>query len=336
MRRLMSFSLIQTFSFLMIAIASLSACGGGGDSGPGYPDLSYSGIQTEAVIDQDNADEFTEASLAGSSSSTNVPLFGGVTVEEQSATRVPEPKSLNSLSVLIANSVMNQMDSGSAELITGVTERINGSCGGSATLTGNDTGSSFTGSMTFSNFCEPDGLGGTFTMHGKIDFAAEYTGTSESPDISYMSMNIVYLKFIYNDGTTSWSEELSGAVAVNFDALGEPEGFVITINFKFNGKIYKIQNLQLDETTGNIAATLYHPDHGYVDVTTSSPFSYDYVTEQFCGGTLAITGSNGAGGDSVVEFTADATCSTYDICLTVAPNPQECSLSNPWGAEPVW
>jgi hypothetical protein len=317
-------------------ITSLVACGGGGD-GTSYPDLSYTGVQTQAIIDPDNANAFASVILEGGSDSTNIPLLGGATVNPQPSTGLPDSESLNRLSNLAADILKNKMSNSGGALVTGETSSINGNCGGSMTISGEDTGSSISATVTMDNFCESDGFGNTFTSHGRMTLNATYTGTSNNPTFTSMQINIEYLKLTFNDGVTVESEEFSGSISATFDGLGNPDSITLSVNFKYEGQIFKIANFNVDEAAGTIEARLYHPDHGYVDITTTSAFTYDTFNEEFCDGSLQITGSDGLGGTVVVDFT-DYSCTTYDICYTINADPQVCAISNPntYGTEPVW
>ena len=322
-----------------VVAALLSACGGGGggDSGPSYPNITYSGIETEAVIDQTNADEFPLVMLEGGSGSTSIPL--AVNVEAGTAEGIPNKENVKKASAVISSLITSNLGN-NADQVTGASQSLTGNCGGTATVTENSSSSSFSGSMQFDNYCEIDTFGYQLSMHGLISFSGNYNlDASNSPVLTSLSLTIQYLKITFNDGSTTVSEEFSGNLSVtSFDPVtNEPLDFTITVNYVYQGQVFKIANLQVDEFGGAISGTLYHPDHGYVVITTNVAFTYDTVTEQFCGGTLHIVGSDGtATNNALIEFTADATCSAYNICVTINTNPQVCSYGNAWGTEPVW
>ena len=322
-------------TLVAILITSLLGCGGGG--GTSYPDLSYTGIQTQAVIDPTNANSFASVILEGGSDSTNIPLLGGATIDTQTSTGLPDSESVNRLSNFTADLLKNKLNNNGSALVNGATESFSGDCGGTMTISGEDTGGSISATVTMDNFCESDGFGNTFTSHGRMTLNATYTGTSSNPTFISMQINIEYIKLTFNDGITIESEEFSGSLSATFDAFGNPDSITLSVNFKYEGQIFKIANFNVDEAAGTIDARLYHPAHGYVDITTTSAFTYDPFNEEFCDGSLQISGSDGLGGTVVVDFT-DNNCTTYDICYTVNADPQVCAVSNPnsYGTEPVW
>lgn len=334
--RFLSSRYVLAYLFMLGLTILLTACGGGGGGGggPSYPDLSYKGVQTEAVIDQNNSDDFPFVALEGGSESTNIPL--PLNVDYQS-TGLPDKDTLKKFSGVIVDKIKYEIGN-TKNMVAGATETISGSCGGSVKVSSDETNTTFTGAMTFNNYCE-GGLGSygyEFIMHGKITFNGDYyLDANNSPVITGMNINIEYLKFSYNDGTTVEFDEFSGSINITFDGNGFPTDLTLSVNFKYKGKIYKTVNFQVDEFTGNISGTLYHPDHGYVTIVTTTPFVYNPVDERFCSGVLEITGSDGAGNTALIEFT-DYACTTYDICVTINAV-QQCSTGNAWGTAPgVW
>jgi len=334
-----------TVLFAIAAAMLVGACGGGGDSGPSYPSITYTGVNTAAVIDQSNAADFPFVVLEGSSGSgdlvNNLPL--AASMDPKATDRIPNPENIKKAAGTISDLIKHNLSN--SALVSGATERITGNCGGYATIEANDTGTSFSGSMQFDNYCEIDPFGYQLSMHGRITFSASYyLDMNNSPVVTNLNMTIQYLKMVINDQITTVSEEFSGSITITgLDPnSSEPINFEVSINFVYEGQIFRIVNLQIDDSTGTISGMFYHPEHGYVVITTdpANPFDYDLYTEQFCGGTLHIEGSDGAvpvSSTAIIDFTADATCSTYDICVTINTGPQVCSTGNAWGTAPaVW
>lgn len=337
------FSLKKNFVSLLtiIAVMLLGACGGGGDGTTGYPSITYTGSTTAAVIDQSNAADFPFVVLENSGDAGNLPI--AASVDAQTVENLPDAENIKKAADLITNLVKNNFDN-NAQQVTGATTRQAGSCGGTLAYTENTSNTSFNGSLVFDHYCE-GGLntyGYEFHLHGKITFSGTYHLVNNSPVFDSLNFDIQYLKTTFNDGVTSASEEFSGSITVtSFDAVNNPLEFNITINFEYEGKVFKIVNLQVDDVAGTISARLYHPDHGYVDIITTSPFTYmindpyDDTDDQYCSGSLQITGEDLSGNTAIIDFT-DYSCTTYDICITIDPNPQVCSTGNNWGTAPVW
>lgn len=315
----------------------LGACGGGEDDGPVYPNINYTGVQTRAVIDQTNAADFPFVMLESSNSSGNIPL--AASVEPQTTESIPDVENIGRTSGLISGLIKNNL-ANSVNQVTGATQTINGSCGGSVTINENVTSTSFSGSMEFANLCEFDAIG-ELTLYGLITYNGDYyLDTTNTPILTSLNLTINYLKMTFTDNLdNSISQEFSGSLVVtSFDPnTNEPLDFTITVNYVYEGKVYKVANLVIDEFGGIISGTLYHPDHGYVIVTTDPLDAFDYnpITEQFCNGTLLITGADLSGNVAAIHFTdPDSNCTVYNICVDINGSVQ-CSDFNPWGAAPV-
>lgn len=338
------FSLKNTLGYLLVigTAALLGACGGGGGDGvTGYPSITYTGSTTAAVIDQSNAADYPFVILENSGDTGNLPIAANI--EPQTANSLPDAENIQRTADLITNLVKRNFGN-NAQQVSGATTSQTGTCGGTLSYTENSSNSSFSGSLIFDRYCE-GGLstyGYELQLHGKMTFSGTYHLVNNSPVFDTLSFNIQYLKMTFNDGITTASEEFSGSISVtSFDAANNPLDFNVTINFKYEGKVFKVVNLQADDVAGTISGRLYHPDHGYVDIITTAPFTYmmndpaDDTDDQYCSGSLQITGVDTLGNTATIDF-ADYSCTTYDICVTIDPNPQVCSLGNNWGTAPVW
>ena len=339
----------KLFSFLSaIGIAAvLGACGGGDDPGNSYPNISYTGVDTEAVINESNAADFPFVMLEGSSGSDDVAnsLPFASNLDTEVADGIPDQKNINRAADLVRNLINKKLNSGS--LVSGVTQEDPGICGGRAITTATDTGTQLLGTIEFNNYCEFDfDSGFEVTAYGRMSIAIDYYLDTDGTTyvITGITMTIEYLKLTVDDGNTRVSEEFSGTISMTgLDPYStDPVSFEVSVNFKYQGQIFKVTNLNMvDDISGaaSISARLYHPIHGFVEVTTTDPFEYYAPTDQFCGGSLQIVGSDGAvppatPGTVTIDFTADATCSTYNICIQVNSDPQNCANFVPWGTEP--
>ena len=336
----------NTFSYLLgiLAAVLLNACGGGGDGDgtSGYPNISYSGSTTAAVIDQDNAADYPFVVLESSSNTSNLPIAANIETQAE-AGGLPDSENIQKVTNFATNLIKNKFGNNVQQPVAATTSQT-GTCGGSLSYTENASSNSFNGSLVFDRYCE-GGLstyGYEFRLHGKMTFSGTYHLVNDAPVFDSLNFTIQYLKMTFTDGISTASEEFSGSISVtSFDAANNPLDFNVTINFKYDGKVFKIVNLQVDDFAGTISGRLYHPDHGYVDIITTSPFVYmindpaDDTDDQFCSGSLQITGVDTVGNTAIINFT-DYSCTTYDICVTIEPNPQVCSLGNDWGTAPIW
>jgi hypothetical protein len=339
---LLSIKNIRLYLSAIVVAALLNACGGGGGDGTtGYPSITYTGSTSAAVIDQDTAADYPFVFLENSGDAGNLPI--AASIDTQAVDSLPDTENIQKVADLVTNLVKSNFFN-NAQQVAGATTSQTGTCGGKISYTENSSNTSFSGSLIFDHYCE-GGLntyGYEFRLHGKMTFSGTYHLVNNSPVFDTLSFNIQYLKMTFNDGITTASEEFSGSISVtSFDAANNPLDFNVTINFKYAGKVFKVVNLQADDIAGTISGRLYHPDHGYVDIITTSPFTYmindpaDDTDDQYCSGSLQITGVDTLGNTATIDFT-DYSCTTYDICITIDPNPQVCSLGNDWGTAPVW
>jgi hypothetical protein len=336
---LSSSSLLKnTFAYLSIVAATLlTACGGGGgDGATGYPNISYTGSTTAAVIDQGNAADFPFIVLEGSSGTGNIPLAANV--ESSGSNGMPTVENIEKATGVIAGLIKSNLGT-SANLVTGASTSQAGSCGGQVTIIDNSTTSSFNGSIEFNHYCETDASGFQLSLHGKLTISGSYyLDANDSPVFTSLGLTVQYLKITVFDGIETITEEFSGSMtATSFDPVtNEPLDLTITINYKYEGQVYKIVGLQVDESGGIISGTLYNPNHGYVVISTdpADPFFYDSFNEQFCNGTLIITGVDTLANTATIYFTdPDTYCTTYNVCID-ANGSVQCSDMIPWGTAP--
>jgi hypothetical protein len=328
------------FLLAIFAAAVFSACGGDGDGGTSYPSITYTGSTTAAVIDQSNAADFPFVVLEGSSGTGNIPVPTGI--DSASSGGIPSSENIKKAASIISDLIKTNLVNGANLVTAAATSQTNsGSCGGKATYSDNNSSSSFNGSIQFDNFCEVDSYGYRLSLHGRLTYSGTfYLDANDNPVLTSFNLTVEYLKIVFTDGSTTVSNEFAGGISVTgFDpTTNEPLDFTMSINFKHNGKVFKIVNLQLNDAAGTISGRFYHPDHGYVDVSTTVPFVYDAIIDKFCGGTLHIEGVDNAvpPNTATIDFTSDLTCSTYDICITIGADPQLCSIGNDWGTAPAW
>ena len=184
-----------------------------------------------------------------------------------------------------------------------------------------------------------DSSGFQLSLHGKIVISGTYfLDVDNNPVFTSLGLTVQYLKITFSDGLETITEEFSGSMtATDFDPVtNEPLDLTISINYRYEGQVFKIVNLHVDEVAGIISGTFYHPDHGYVVITTdpSDPFDYDSFNERFCNGTLTITSVDSMANTATLQFTdPDTSCTTYNVCLD-ANGTNQCADMIPWGSAP--
>ncbi len=149
----------------------------------------------------------------------------------------------------------------------------------------------------------------TMSMYFTGDLSGSYTLTK-----LVMSYNNVTVSSSYD--ATTVSDTFSGDITITFAGDGITiAGFSYTAYFDRDGKTYKIENI--DYSSGSISGRFYHPDHGYVDITTDAAFTYDSTTKQYCGGVIRITGKDATDSTIYSTISVNAGCTTYTACFDV-------------------
>jgi hypothetical protein len=281
---------------LAFAFAGCSGGGGGSDdSGGGASGLTYSGVMTPALVDESNAEEITGGAFATG-------LIGdgmvGLSVDQQIDSY--HIRNFRSVKVpIVLSDSLNLVDftSASSGGIQAATQTesdiIEGSCGGtmSYSVSVDDAQGTFNGSFTFSDYCN-DGaiINGAARFNGKMDVD---------------SGNFIEATFSF-DNLSGGELILDGEIQIDFAATPNVVTFNAYGKDPVTGAVFWIQNysITIDEFAGYVeiemAGTFYHPDFGYVILSTPEPLVLHDGDEWPESGTLIVTGAN----DSKAKLTA--------------------------------
>jgi len=141
-----------------------------------------------------------------------------------------------------------------------------GECGGSFsyTIDYNETTGNFNGSLSFNSYNDCIG-----TMNGAITFYGSDTSAT-------LSMSFLALSY------TGASDSVTMSGNISFTTLPSSitESITMSMDFRDNntGETYRIKDMTMEVTTSALTEStivksgqVYHPDYGYVDVSTTSP-----------------------------------------------------------------
>ncbi|MEW8555538.1 MAG: hypothetical protein AB2605_17195 [Candidatus Thiodiazotropha sp.] len=157
------------------------------------------------------------------------------------------------------------------------------------------------GTITFTNCAMSDMQGGTIVLDGIVEFSVNTGADTLSMDfnvtVSYLgeSETINLTLACSNISTAS----LSCSIRSDFAGI--------------DGRVYRIDDITVSgsEASGYyVSMTLYDPDHGRVDVTTSQPLTYDCANGVPGSGMLTLNG--GSGTFALVSFDS---CSSYTVTV---------------------
>ena len=277
-------------------ILGLISCGGGGGGGagdfvPSQPTgLTYTGVTTPALIDSNNAAELASDALIGGETGSNLGIFTSVAEQQTIINREIQLYEI----VQIFGSPLYKMDFNSHEgdtlAVQTEQETVDGDCGGSVsyTVTMDDVNGTFTGSMTFTDYCnENTSISGTAGFSGQFN-----VDTSDFLNFA-LSINMVSLtsgdQSYVIDGDISVDVSGPSAIASLDMMMKDSSGEVFWVN-DYTLKISE----GIDYVDLEVSGRFYHPTHGYVDLSTNSAVrtynSYQWPSS----GEIEIIGGEGA------------------------------------------
>ncbi len=287
---------------LLPILSVLVSCGGGG-VGSGLASVSYTGSTSKAVITQSNGENI--AYTAYQNGNTGNTLGGILGVQQTENQKSSQPRLLI-LSHVARNSVDHlSLDQNHANFNTGATisdsASFPGSCGGNTTytLSVDDTTYNFTGTFTFSSYCEEGA-----TLSGSLTFSGQF-----NPDTLVFGQ--IAMSFD-NLAVTAGSDSFAADGDITFNPSSDPKTMTMNMVMQDNttSKTYKAENYvmtltdNLSSVSMTVSGRLYDHDYGYVDLTTTTPFDLVNGDDYPSSGILVITGKNGSNGPAKARLTA--------------------------------
>jgi hypothetical protein len=272
-------------SGLLLSLLGLAACGGGGGGGGGGSAVpeSYTGATTQAALTADNAQAIVagawEGGLTGSDLGGVIPLQTG---------EIASPLALPCLLQLTEalKAPLLRVTPGTAAAIRPAASdsaTITGDCGGTAgySVNLNESTGAFSGSFAFLDYCS-----GGMNFSGQVN---PNTGNISRFTMTFSSLTME---------VESQSITLVGNIGFTMTADGDGERDILNIVQIDNTaqKAYWVHNLALTLTYGTesdqvtISGQFYHPDHGYVEISTVSPLIVPWTSDLPTGGTLRFSG----------------------------------------------
>lgn len=298
------------FTLFALGAALIAGCGGGGgSSSSSSSSVSYTGVTTEAVVTSDNAAPLTAAAhdQTAANGITNAALGNSIT-QENTAGGLP----ISKVALLLAG-MRDQFQTGPATALgASMNYTASGDCGGTATVTGTDNGTSginydLSGNGTYQNFCMN-------TEEGNVVVDGSMSVAKFGPVDDYVfELNTTYLSISFGGQTVTYSMEYKLTVSGSYVTAYFP-----TANYRApDGKVYRLEayrvDLTDDMTTVSISGKIYHPDYGYVTVSTPNALHYASCSGVYLptSGVLRVTGA----GDVFAEFRPQS-CLEYLVCHT--------------------
>lgn len=237
--------------------------------------ISYSGLTSQATVESSNAKTLAKDGYSVGTSAS----FSGKPNEDG---KVEMPVELL-LYNIFKESIQVTNLSKPLEKTETQTGSSNGNCGGtvSYSLAIDDVTGSFSGTLTYSNYCSMGTMvNGTTTVTGSYD--------SSSQRIASLTLSMTDLSFTF--GSASFT--ISGTLSINTNTG------TITMNANVRNnttlKVYKVENFTSVVTAAGITKSFrfYHPDYGYVDIATPIVFRFSSGEKYPSSGVMTINGAN--------------------------------------------
>ena len=283
--------LIGLFSIVAFGLISFTGCSGGGGGGAVNSGINYTGVTSQAIIDENNANDIATGSLAGGEIGANLSILGAVS-ENSNSGKSPLVFDIGTYFQNVIDNIEGLTKENAVYLgaVVSESDSIAGSCGGnfSINLSADDQTGNFNGSITFNGYCEPE-----FTANGKMNISGNI-------DINMGQMH--YFEMTFTDiNMSSGQESISMNGSIDFNMQSSPMRMTLSFIFKDNNlnKTYKYENFVYEYTEGvgftdmTLSGRYYDYEFGYVVISTGSPLRInDYDLWPSTGTVIAAGDSN--------------------------------------------
>ena len=307
-------------------VSTLGSGGGGGDGdGGGVEPVTYTGLSDQALITSDdqgvNALLFGEIAFLGVTASTVIEPIAMVQsaplAETRNASMITIARALHDVVTDVqVNSTLSSLPVGWEETIP----RTPGICGGfvSGYLDVNETAPyPVSGYILFEDYClgpTPDPADG-ITLDGQVDFTGTCDAGTFDADTQTCNLTDYVLTFTtFNARGLGVSETMTGTMATVITLTGYETTLNLLLRDDTANKTYKFTDyiITVDENTPpgfdsvRVSGDVYHPDYGYVVVSTLTPAQFDTgsLDTPPRSGVVLLTGADGIlGGPTTARFT---------------------------------
>jgi hypothetical protein len=271
---------------LPYAYGGCSGGGGGGDGSDASAGITYTGVTNPAEISASNAEDISGGAFGAG-------LIGdgmmGLSVDQGPNDNTVRKFRTVKVPLILRNSLdlidfTSSPAGGVQAAVETAGDTIDGNCGGtmSYSVSADDVEGTFSGSFTFTNYCN-DGT----TING----GASFDGRMNVDSGGFLEAHLSFDNLSGGDLTLDGDLEMDFTVSpkmITFNAYGHDPS---------SGKVYWIRDysIAIDENTGfaevEIAGMFYHPDYGYVTISTTEPIVLHDGDEWPTSGALVVTGA---------------------------------------------
>lgn len=287
----------------------LTGCGGGGDEQSSGA-INYSGSTTEAAITSNNAAEITKVAYQGGEFASAV-ILGAVIVANDTDVGYSLPLHLSK----VLENILGKIDFSSEQMAAGADVRLSdsftGSCGGTAsyTITSYNLTGNFSGSLTFDKYCEENNI-----LSGGASFSGRLNGDTSD----FISLAVSFNAITYTKGSKDFT--LKGQVDIDYSVNPYTISYDVLSKDNVSEKVFWWNTYKIEITDGtsykdfSLSGKFYHPDCGYVNVSTLTSFRFNSDSATPSTGVLLVTGkTDTTGGNNTSAQLFVLSTSTYHI-----------------------
>ncbi|RMF44340.1 MAG: hypothetical protein D6751_09185, partial [Deltaproteobacteria bacterium] len=274
-----------------LTLTLLAGCGGGGGGGgEETADPGYTGVRTQAVIDDSNAQQLALDAYSGYT--TAEPIVAPLSIDSS-----PNRQFAPLARVLYKS--LPAFDFAPTPAPLAVYDEP-GICGGTATVNYNEGTTTVSGSIVYNNYCDSG-----IVLNGTITFAGSYD--PQTDDVSLT---------LDTSGLSDGASYVSGSISLQFNINDSFAPISLSMDLILTDALahtYWVKDYSLVITPGstfdtvNFSGTFYDYDAGYVVVTTTNPLQVNNFTGIMESGTLHFQGAQGTYADLTATGGGDYT-----------------------------
>jgi len=286
-------SVTGILSCMLLSLFIIYGCGGGG--GGGGAGINYTGVTSQALIDENNAYDIAVGTYEGGDRAYNFDNLFGVVQQNSKSINTGLVQEIYSFFSVVVAKVENSATFNVVSLgaVISENETIAGECGGnfSVDISGNDQTGNFSGSFRFNDFCEPE-----FTANGKMNVSGNFDPNTE--EINNINMSFSNLSMAVE------GESIGMNGSINLNLTSFPYRMTMSFVFEDNNmnKTYKFQNFVFDIYEGfdfvdiEASGRYYDHDYGYVEISTVERLRFYEYNLWPSSGIFVFTGDYGIEG----------------------------------------
>jgi hypothetical protein len=302
---------------MVLSVVLLNACGGGGggrDGGGSAAGISYTGITSQAVIDDSNAADFSTGAYMGGDMGSAIGGIAAIQTEDHK--QISHPRALKLTQTLETAIVEVDVTAPSGVAVSGAIQQesdtIQGDCPGTPgravyTIEYNDVTGDFSGTFNFNSYCsEGVTISGSASFYGKVD----------PNTLEFLRFSITVANLTATLDRDSFSTK--GNITYDFETSPVTANMDLLLKDNSTEKVYWVKySMTLVEGPNYVefemSGTYYDPDYGYVVLSTEVPFvvhdGEDWPSE--C--VLVVTGDTGVAGGSTKARLSALSSTTYQV-----------------------